>query len=160
MITVARQPIPVASAHLVSLVLHRQTRPAAPMGRNLVPTVAAVPDCAVKGIPILTLVRMATRRVIPGEVRLRPRPRPVLAVQLREPVTKPRRTPTATAVPADIRHPAVRPLKFRPGQLPKFALAALLPAPVTPAVPRPALTAAMYRPAQAVKPEPPCLMPD
>ena len=91
MITVARQPIPVASAHLVSLVLHRQTRPAAPMGRNLVPTVAAVPDCAVKGIP------------------------------------------TATAVPADIRHPAVRPLKFRPGQLPRFALAALLPAPVTPA---------------------------
>ena len=100
------------------------------MGRNLVPTVAAVPDCAVKGIPILTLVRMATRRVIPGEVRLRPRPRPVLAVQLREPVTKPRRTPTATAVPADIRHPAVRPLKFRPGQLPRFALVVRLPAPV------------------------------
>ena len=55
---------------------------------------------------------------------------------------------------------AVHPLKFRPGQLPRFALVALLPAPATPAVPRPALTAAMYRPAQAVKPEPPCLMPD
>ena len=72
------------------------------MGRNLVPTVAAVPDCAVKGIPILTLVRMATRRVIPGEVRLRRRPRPVPAVLLREPVTKLRRTPTVTAVPAGI----------------------------------------------------------
>ena len=70
------------------------------MGRNLVPTVAAVPDCAVKGIPILTLV------------------------------------------PAGTRHPAVHPLKFRPGQLPRFALAALLPAPVTPVAPRPALTAA------------------
>ena len=131
MITVARQPIPVASAHLVSLVLHRQTRPAAPMGRNLVPTVAAVPDCAVKGIPILTLVRMATRRVIPGEVRLRPRPRPVLAVQLREPVTKPRRIPTAIAVPAGTRHPAVHPLRPKLGQLLRFALAALLPAPAT-----------------------------
>ena len=107
MITVVRRPIPVASALPASLVLHRQTRPAAPMGRNLVPTVAAVPDCAVKGIPILTLVRMATRRAIPGEVRLRPRPRPVLAVLLREPVTKPRRIPTATVVPADIRKQAV-----------------------------------------------------
>ena len=36
------------------------------------------------------------------EVRLRPRPRPVLAVLLREPVTKPRCIPTATAVPAGI----------------------------------------------------------
>ena len=88
------------------------------MGRNLVPTAAAEPDCVAKGIP------------------------------------------TATAVPAGTRHPAVHPLKFRPGQLPKFALAVLLPAPATPAVPRPALTAVMYRPAQAVKPEPPCLMPD
>ena len=155
-----RQPIPVASALPASLVLRRQTRPAAPMGRNPVPTAAAGPDCVAKGIPILTLVRVGTAAQTLGEVRLRPHPRPVLAVLLREPVTKPRRTPTATAVPADIRHPAVRPLKFRPGQLPRFALAALLPAPVTPAVPRPALTAAMYRPAQAVKPEPPCLMPD
>ena len=87
MITVARQPIPVASAHLVSLVLHRQTRPAAPMGRNLVPTVAAVPDCAVKGIP------------------------------------------TVTAVPAGISLQAVHPLRPKLGQLLRFALAALLPAP-------------------------------
>ena len=107
MITAVRQPIPVASALPASLVLHRQTRPAAPMGRNLVPTVAAVPDCAVKGIPILTLVRMATRRAIPGEVRLRPRPRPVPAVLLPEPVTKPRHIPTATVVPADISLQAV-----------------------------------------------------
>ena len=141
-ITVVQQPIPVASAHLVSLVLRRQTRPAAPMGRNLVPTAAAVPDCAVKGTPILTLVPADTRRAIPGEVRLRPRPRPVLAVLLREPVTKPRHIPTATAVPAGISLQAVHPLKFRPGQLPRFALAALLPAPVTLAVPRHALTAA------------------
>ena len=88
------------------------------MGRNLVPTVAAEQDCAVKGTLILTLVRVG----------------PSLQ--------------------------AVHPLKFRPGQLPRFALAALLPAPATLAVPRPALTAAMYRPAQAVKPELLCLMPD
>ena len=88
------------------------------MGRNPVPTVAAEPDCAVKGIP------------------------------------------TVTAVPAGPSLQAVHPLKFRPGQLLRFALAALLPAPVTLAVPRPALMAAMYRPAQAVKPELPYLMPD
>ena len=85
-----RRPILVVSARLASLVLRRQTRPVAPMGRNPVPTAAAEPDCVVKGIP------------------------------------------TVTAVPADIRHPAVHPLRFRPGQLPRFALAALLPAPVTP----------------------------
>ena len=108
----------MASARPASLALRRQTRPAAPMGRNPVPTAAAEPDCAVKG------------------------------------------TPTVTAVPAGPSLQAVHPLKFRPGQLPRFALVALLPAPATPAVPRPALTAAMYRPAQAVKPELLCLMPD
>ena len=91
-----RRPIPVASVRLANLVLRRQTRPAAPMGRNPVPTAAAEPDCAVKG------------------------------------------TPTVTAVPAGISLQAVHPLRFRPGQLPRFALVALLPAPVTPAVPRPA----------------------
>ena len=141
-ITVARQPIPVASALPASLVLRRQTRPAAPMGRNPVPTAAAGPDCVAKGIPILTLVRVGTAAQTLGEVRLRPHPRPVLAVLLREPVTKPRRTPTVTAVPAGISLQAVRLLKFRPGQLLRFALAALLPVPVTSAVPRPALTAA------------------
>ena len=100
-------PIPAASAPSASLVHLIQTRPAVPTGRNLVPTVAAGPDCVVKGTLILTLVPVATRRAIPGEVRLRPRPRPVPAVLLREPVTKLRRTPTVTAVPADIRnHPA------------------------------------------------------
>ena len=59
------------------------------MGRNLVPTVAAEQDCAVKG------------------------------------------TPTVTAVPAGISLQAVHPLRFRPGQLPRFALAVLLPAPAT-----------------------------
>ena len=137
-----RRPIPVASARPASLVLRRQTRPVAPMGRNPVPTAAAEPDCAVKGTPILTLVPADTRRAIPGEVRLRPRPRPVLAVLLREPVTKPRRIPTATAVRRALKLPVVLPLRFRPGQLLRFALVALLPAPVTPAVPRPALTAA------------------
>ena len=106
-ITVVLPQTLVANALPANLVLHRQTRPAAPMGRNLVPTVAAGPDCVVKGIPILTLVPADTRRAIPGEVRLRPRPRPVLAVLLREPVTKPRRIPTATVVPADIRKQAV-----------------------------------------------------
>ena len=131
-----RRPIPVASVRPASLVLRRQTRPAVPTGRNLVPTAAAEPDCAVKGIPILTLVRVATRRAIPGEVRLRPRPRPVLAGLLWEPVTKPRRILTATAVPAGISLQAVHPLRFRQGQLPRFALVALLLAPATPAVPR------------------------
>ena len=79
----------MARARLANLVLRQQTRPAAPMGRNPVPTVAAEPDCAVKGIP------------------------------------------TVTAVPAGPSLQAVHPLKFRPGQLPRFALVALLPAPVT-----------------------------
>ena len=132
----------MASAHLVSLVPRRQTRPAAPMERNPVPTAAAVPDCVVKGIPILTLVPADTRRAIPGEVRLRPRLRPVLAVLLREPVTKPRHIPTVTVVPAGTSLQVVRLLRFRPEQLPRFALAALLPAPATPVEPRPALMAA------------------
>ena len=113
-----------------------------------------------KDILILTIARADTRQPIHGAVQPRLLPRPVPAVLLREPVTKPRRTPTATAVRVGPSLQAVHPLKFRPGQLPRFALAALLPAPVTPVAPRPALTAAMYRPAQAVKPEPPCLMPD
>ena len=82
-----RRPIPAASVRLANLVLRRQTRPAVPTGRNLVPTAAAEQDCVAKGIPILTLVRVG----------------PSLQ--------------------------AVHPLKFRPGQLPRFALAALLPAP-------------------------------
>ena len=112
------------------------------MGRNLVPTVAAEQDCAVKGTLILTLVRVGTAAQTLGEVRLRPYPRPVLAVLLREPVTKPRHIPTVTVVPAGTSLQVVRLLKFRPGQLLRFALAALLPAPVIPAVPRPALMAA------------------
>ena len=84
-----RRPILAVSALPASLVHRRQTRPAVPTGRNLVPTVAAVPDCVVKGIP------------------------------------------TVTAVPAGTSLQAVHPLRFRPGQLPRFPLAALLPAPVT-----------------------------
>ena len=93
------------------------------MGRNLVPTVAAEQDCAVKGTLILTLVRVGTAAQTLGEIRLRPRPRPVLAVLLREPVTKPRRIPTAIAVLAGTSLQAVHPLRFRPGQLLRFALA-------------------------------------
>ena len=81
---------------------------------------------------------MATRRAIPGEVRLRPRLRPVLAVRLPAPVTKPRHIPTVTVVPAGTSLQVVRLLRFRPEQLPRFALAALLPAPATPVEPRPA----------------------
>ena len=51
-------------------------------------------------------------------------------VLLREPVTKLRRTPTVTAVPAGTNLPAVRPLRPKPGQLPRFALVVRLPAPV------------------------------
>ena len=155
-----RRPIPAESVHPASLAPRRQTRPAAPMGRSLVPTAAAGPDYAVKTTPILTLVRVGTAVQTPGEVRLRPRLRPVPAVLLREPVTKLRRTPTVTAVPADIRSPAVRPPRFRPKPHLKSALAALPQVPAISAVQKLALTAAMYRPAQAVKPEPPCLMPD
>ena len=84
-----------------------------------------------KDILILTIARADTRQPIHGAVQPRLLPRPVPAVLLREPVTKPRRIPTVTAVPAGTSLQAVRPLKFRPGQLPRFALVALLPAPVT-----------------------------
>ena len=162
---------PVASALPASPVRLRTLVPAFPAA--LTPIVPVALATATQGItsrvlPVLktryiltaTLAHQGTAAQTLGEARLRRRPRPVLAVLLREPVTKPRRIPTVTPVPAGTRHPAVHPLKFRPGQLPRFALVALLPAPVTPVAPRPALTAVMYRPAQAVKPEPPCLMPD
>ena len=84
-----------------------------------------------KDIPTLTIARADTRQPIHGAVQPRLLPKPVPAVLLREPVTKPRRIPTAIAVPAGTRHPAVRHLKLRPGQLLRFALAALLPAPAT-----------------------------
>ena len=150
-ITVVRQPIPVASVLPASPVPRRQTRPDVRTEHSPVLTAAAGPDCVVKGIPTATVVPVATRRAIPGEVRLRPRPRPVLAVLLREPVTKPRRIPTAIAVPADISLQAVHPLRFRPEQLLRFALVALLPALATPAVPRPALMAAIQIPQTPVQ---------
>ena len=77
-----------------------------------------------RDILTVTPAQADTAAQTPGEVRLRPRPRPVPAVLLREPVTKPRRTPTVTAVPAGIRSPAVRPPRFRPKPHLKFALAA------------------------------------
>ena len=71
---------------------------------------------------------MATRRAIPGEVRLRPRPRPVLAVLLQEPVTKrdiltvtPAQADTAAQTPGEVR------LRPRPRPVP----AVLLREPVT-----------------------------
>ena len=82
-----------------------------------------------KDILILTIARADTRQPIHGAVQPRLLPRPVPAVLLREPVTKPRRIPTAIAVPAGTRHPAVHPLRPKLGQLLRFALAALLPAP-------------------------------
>ena len=100
--TVALRPTPAESAHPVNPVHRQQTRQAVPTVRNPALTAAAVPDCAVKVIPTATAVRQDTRQPIPGEVRLKRRPRPVLVVLLREPVTKPRRIPTATAVPAGI----------------------------------------------------------
>ena len=83
-----------------------------------------------KDILILTIARADTRQPIHGAVQPRLLPRPVPAVLLREPVTKPRRTLTATAVLAGTSLPAVRPLRPRPGQLPRFALVVRLPAPV------------------------------
>ena len=58
----------MASVHLASLVLRRQTRPAVPMGRNLVPTAAAEPDCAVKVILILTRVWLDIRKLMNGDL--------------------------------------------------------------------------------------------
>ena len=55
-----------------------------------------------RDILTVTPAQAGTAVQTPGEVRLRPRPRPVPAVLLREPVTKLRRTPTVTAVPAGI----------------------------------------------------------
>ena len=162
---------PVANVLPANPVRLRTLVPAFPAALTLtapVVLVTATPGITSRVLPVLktryiltaTVARRDTQQPILGEVRLRPRPRPVLAVLLREPVTKPRCIPTAIAVPADISLQAVHPLRFRPGQLPRFALVVLLPALATPAVPRPALTAAMYRHAQAVKPEPLCLMPD
>ena len=101
-LTVVQSATPAESAHPVNPVHRQQTRQAVPTVRNPALTAAAVPDCAVKVIPTATAVRQDIRQPIPGEVRLKRRPRPVLAVLLREPVTKPRRIPTATAVPAGI----------------------------------------------------------
>ena len=100
--------------------------------------VTATPGITSRVLPVLktryiltaTLAHQGTAAQTLGEVRLRRRPRPVLVVLLREPVTKPRRTLTATAVPAGTSLPAVRPLRPRPGQLPRFALVVRLPAPV------------------------------
>ena len=55
-----------------------------------------------RDILILTIARADTRQPIHGAVQPRLLPRPVPAVLLREPVTKLRRTPTVTAVPAGI----------------------------------------------------------
>ena len=159
-ITVALRPIPVASVRLANLVLRRQTRPAAPMGRKLVPTAAAEPDCAAKGIPTATAVHRATAVQTLGEVRLRLLPRPVPAAQLRVPVTKPPLIPIATPAPADTLLRPAHPITSKPGQQLKSALAVQLPVPATSAEPKHALMVAMYRPAQAVKPELPYLMLD
>ena len=59
-----------------------------------------------KDILILTIARADTRQPIHGAVQPRLLPRPVPAVLLREPVTKPRRIPTAIAVPAGTAFPA------------------------------------------------------
>ena len=132
---------PVANVLPANPVRLRTLVPAFPAALTLtapVVLVTATPGITSRVLPVLktryiltaTVARRDTQQPILGEVRLRPRPRPVLAVLLQEPVTKPRRTPTATAVPAGTSLPAVRPLRPRPGQLPRFALVVRLPAPV------------------------------
>ena len=70
-------------------------------------TSRVLPVLKTRYILTATVARRDTQQPILGEVRLRPRPRPVLAVLLREPVTKPRHIPTVTVVPAGTRnHPA------------------------------------------------------
>ena len=74
-----------------------------------------------RDILTVTPAQAGTAVQTPGEVRLRPRPRPVPAVLLREPVTKLRRTPTVTAVPAGTAHHVLKDIR----QLhPRFALVA------------------------------------
>ena len=132
---------PVANALPASPVRLQTLVPAFPAALTPIVPVAlatATPGITSRVLPVLktryiltaTLTHQGTAAQTLGEVRLRRRPRPVLAVLLQEPVTKPRRTPTATAVPAGTSLPAVRPLRPRPGQLPRFALVVRLPAPV------------------------------
>ena len=74
-----------------------------------------------RDILILTIARADTRQPIHGAVQPRLLPRPVPAVLLREPVTKLRRTPTVTAVPAGTAHHVLKDIR----QLhPRFALVA------------------------------------
>ena len=104
---------PVANALPASPVRLQTLVPAFPAALTPIVPVAlatATPGITSRVLPVLktryiltaTVARRDTQQPILGEVRLRPRPRPVLAVLLREPVTKPRRTLTATAVPAGI----------------------------------------------------------
>ena len=81
-----------------------------------------------KDILILTAARADTRQPIPGAVQPRLFPRPVLAALPREPVTKPRHTPTATVVPAGTAHHVLKDIR----QLhPRFALVARYLEPAT-----------------------------
>ena len=131
---------PVANALPASPVRLRTLVPAFPAALTLTAPVAlvtATPGITSRVLPVLktryiltaTLARQGTAAQTLGEVLLRRRPRPVLVVLLREPVTKPRRIPTATAARRDIRHPAVRHLRLRPAQPLKSAPAVRLPAP-------------------------------
>ena len=153
---------PVANALPASPVRLRTLVPAFPAALTLtapVVLVTATPGITSRVLPVLktryiltaTLAHQGTAAQTLGEVRLRRRPRPVLAVLLQEPVTKPRRIPTVTPVRRALKLPVARPLRFRPGQLLRFALVALLPAPATPAVPRPALMAAIQIPQTPVQ---------
>ena len=132
---------PAANALPASPVRLRTLVPAFPAALTLTAPVALVtvtPGITSRVLPVLktryiliaTLAHQGTAAQTLGEVRLRRRPRPVLVVLLREPVTKPRRTLTATAVLAGSSLQAVRPLRPKPGQLPRFALVVRLPAPV------------------------------
>ena len=86
-------------------------------------------------IPVASvrLANLAPRRQTRPAVPMGRNPVPTAAA---EPDCAAKGIPTAIAVPAGISLQAVHPLRFRLGQLQKFALAALLPAPATPAVPR------------------------
>ena len=104
---------PVANALPASPVRLQTLVPAFPAALTPIVPVAlatATPGITSRVLPVLktryiltaTLAHQGTAAQTLGEARLRRRPRPVLAVLLREPVTKPRRIPTATAVPAGI----------------------------------------------------------
>ena len=98
-INASRRPLTLVPAFPAALTL---TAPVVLVTATQGITSQVLPALKTRYILTAILAHQGTAAQTLGEVRLRPRPRPVPAVLLREPVTKLRRTPTVTAVPAGI----------------------------------------------------------